>query len=545
VNTRPWSTRVLFAVTLLLFACSTSCVVDRKIKQDTYRIQVNITQIDGTEVPPVDQPMCIDLRGNSPANICPATSTFQVSLQAIGPTGQVDTSFTRFARLSIRPGSLLTIEGDGADGRNVLLTQGVSAPQKITVTGTFGDTRVWAEDTGYVPVDPLNSGTLPKCSNGIDDDGDGLLDYPADPGCEFANDDSEEGGTYAAGVSAALNFRIPTVAEVQGLGPATPFSEEAITIAASGNDIYGKPVDVVITRLSNNGFYVADVEPNFEPATGARTSVIQKDYGSLFVFNFSTPPGLRVCDKITFLSGTITEFFGYTEMSFPSYEIKRWDFRSVAEGGDGPCLVPDPFTLAADNVSNNETLEKVEAGMVRLFNGKIAAYLGGAKPQYVQEDIGGSNCEKTYRFTFGPGASNCDLDDSGALDFTTCGLEAQCSDQCYDEPNCSEFLTFRSRGNYRVILDNAPSGTLLVNTGAIPDFTPVKHAGEVISSLTGTLATFSGGNLNWILEARCPDDLVFCEGNDPACLGNPPPPVSAEKACVRPRTAFDNDEESN
>jgi hypothetical protein len=33
--------------------------------------------------------------------------------------------------------------------------------------------------------------TLPVCSNGIDDDGDGLLDFPADPGCLSATDLSE------------------------------------------------------------------------------------------------------------------------------------------------------------------------------------------------------------------------------------------------------------------------------------------------------------------------------------------------------------------
>jgi len=31
----------------------------------------------------------------------------------------------------------------------------------------------------------------PTCSDGLDDDGDGLTDYPADPGCSSANDDDE------------------------------------------------------------------------------------------------------------------------------------------------------------------------------------------------------------------------------------------------------------------------------------------------------------------------------------------------------------------
>ena len=36
-------------------------------------------------------------------------------------------------------------------------------------------------------------GSSPECSDGIDNDGDGLIDYPADPGCSSPDDDSEGG----------------------------------------------------------------------------------------------------------------------------------------------------------------------------------------------------------------------------------------------------------------------------------------------------------------------------------------------------------------
>ena len=34
----------------------------------------------------------------------------------------------------------------------------------------------------------------PQCDDGIDNDGDGLIDYPADPGCTSSSDDDETGG---------------------------------------------------------------------------------------------------------------------------------------------------------------------------------------------------------------------------------------------------------------------------------------------------------------------------------------------------------------
>jgi hypothetical protein len=44
------------------------------------------------------------------------------------------------------------------------------------------------------PLAPLRAHAAPpvkQCANGIDDDGDGKIDYPADPGCENLNDNSE------------------------------------------------------------------------------------------------------------------------------------------------------------------------------------------------------------------------------------------------------------------------------------------------------------------------------------------------------------------
>jgi hypothetical protein len=44
----------------------------------------------------------------------------------------------------------------------------------------------------------------PACSNTIDDDGDGKIDYPEDPGCSSANDDSEDSSPGGGGGSAPL-----------------------------------------------------------------------------------------------------------------------------------------------------------------------------------------------------------------------------------------------------------------------------------------------------------------------------------------------------
>ncbi len=53
------------------------------------------------------------------------------------------------------------------------------------------DNKLFAADLSFYRADILAVIEQKSCSNGLDDDGDGLIDYPADPECVNANDDSE------------------------------------------------------------------------------------------------------------------------------------------------------------------------------------------------------------------------------------------------------------------------------------------------------------------------------------------------------------------
>lgn len=532
---------------------SAACAVTGELKDDTARLEVTVTRTDGEPVPGVDDPACVDLRGAS--RTCPGQQTYLATIEAKKSNGERDTSFRGFARLNVVPGTLVSLEGDGVSGRNVQLSDGLAENIAVTITGSYGETRLAVEDVGYVPVDPNQR--LPACGDGVDNDDDGLTDFPADPGCAFANDDTEEPGTFASGVSAPIQYKLPTVSEANGFGAATPYPEEGVEI-----DTSSEGVEVIVTRVSTDGFYVADMDV-VRDEEGEVLSATQKPYGSLFVFNFGVPPGMRVCDRLTLLAGTMTEFFGYTEMSFPSFRVKPWDFRPVSEGGDGKCLVPEPQNISGTGASSDSGLEPFEGGMVRVENAHVSANLGPGNPGFITAP--GATCAQEYIFDFGPdkdqaGArprSNCDFNGDGKIDFTNrCGKEFFCSEQCYADVECSEWSAFRSRGNFRLVLADAnldPRATILANAGTVPNFSAADYAGQTIISLTGTVSNFSGGDLRWTIETRCEDDLVFCplvrndDGDlvqDPDCLADPPGPLLSESACVRQRTSGDNDAES-
>lgn len=501
--------RVLRTIALLAVA-GLSCTTQKEFPDRTEAMFVGVRLVSGAPLPgPMDAPLPLVLDGEL---------DLEVDLIARRRDGSPDPSFNGFVRISSEPGTVVAVTGPEASGRNVRLTAGQAAGHLVRIRNARGATRIWAEDIGYQPGDPA---AAPACANGIDDDGDGTIDFPNDPGCAFANDDTEGGGLYAAGVSQPIYVAQPRLGDVQGRGATTPYEQEGVEVATkapNGVDCAVDPAscpNLIVTRISSDGFNVTDTtDPN--------------GFNHMFAFTFNAPGGLRVCDRITSLSGTAVEFFGFTELSFPSFELHPWRFPTQSSPGDGPCQVPEPVGIDPDSADNGALLERIESALVRIENGVVGANFG-------PEPAAGG---------FGPNKSNCDLDGNGFIDFDTPGSnEADCANACGTDPQCVEWTGFASRGNYRVVLPNLKS--IQVNTRSVSQFDPVAMRGKPIRVLSGTLRNFSGGSLRWTIEARCPDDLVCDEPSQAACTTGPKDAVSSQIACVFPRTSDDPNEATN
>ena len=480
------------------FGCISCSTQDALELNGLATFSIAVTAVNGADPPLPTSPL--------PANRGDKDEIWEVNLEARTAIGNTF-PFDGLVRLSVEPGAIISVEGEGAQGRNVLV-KGGKATALVHVTAVYGPARLWVEDLGYVPA---SAGIQPACADGIDNDGDVLVDYPADPGCAFANDENEDTGSFAAGVSGPVFYELPSVVDIQGEGSTTPYPLEGMQVNTAGTHT------VIVTRVSSDGFYITDISDQ------------DKGFNHLFAFNFNTPPGMRVCDKVVYLSGTISEFFGFTELSFPSYKLVY-----PREGID-VCQIPEPAVLGPSIIANATEMEKLESGLVRIRGYTIASKFGPSNPEYVAiaPDLGGG-----YSFTFGPDASNCDFNGDGQVDFES-DLEGGCGNQCSDDPECSEWISFAARGNFKV--RNKAEGTVIqINLGTVPLFNPLEHKGELLLSVTGTLRNFSGGSLNWTLETRCPDDLV-CIQTD-ACVKKEAP---TSEACVRLRSINDNDEGTN
>ncbi|MBK9266766.1 MAG: hypothetical protein IPM54_44150 [Polyangiaceae bacterium] len=444
---------------------------------------VRVTAVNGMAPPSADSPL--------PANKGDIEETWDFEIEARSPYGE-PVSMDGVVRLTVEPGVVINVTGDGATGRNIPLVGG-KAKGTATLTAMYGNARLWVEDIGYVPVALAK---IPACADGKDDDGDELIDFPADPGCAFADDDNEEVGTFAAGISNPIYYSLPRLSDIQGNGSSTPYPYEAVQVETRG------ALPVVVTRVSSDGFYVTDL-------TGQATG-----YNHMFAFNFSTPAGMRVCDKVTYLSGTVVEFFGFTEISFPSFKLER------LEKPEDCMLMPTPTLLDGALINDAKEMEKHESSLVRIEGFRIGRHFGPKTVVNLKPD---------------EDHSNCDLNGDGQVDFEN-PMEGQCSDNCASDVECTEWTSYSARGNYKVYNG---STQIQIQTGTAAEFDPVGHKGEVLTAVTGTLRNFSGGSLNWTIEARCPDDLL-CQTQ--GCAEEDLPPT---QACIRIRTNDDPDQSTN
>lgn len=447
-------------------------------------------------------------------------TTFTVNITAQLPDGSIDTSFDGYVNVISQPGSISNL-----DVTNVQLQNGVYENLQIPVVAAFGATHIWANDLGYLPAPP-NRQPPPACANGVDDNHNGLIDYPADPGCYAPTDDTEDLGTYASGASDTIYFDLPRIQLVRGYDPANngngnktlfPNTQVSIDTGWRGNSNYA--FSTIVIGLTSAGFYVQDLQSDESPPPG---------YGGLYAYNFNTPEFMRVCDRVQVLSGTSSDFYGFTELNYPTWQLEYWDPNAR------PCMVPEPTVLGVADLNNDNTLWQVEATLVRVetagsVNVHVAKHFG---PQDVPIVNG--------NYVPSDDASNCDYDHNGKINYSDSAntpSEANCASVCTGnglttpptDYDCSEYSQYASQNDFFFIVTDSSTSTqarIQGDASAADQFNPVEARGTTVRAFTGLVSYFSGGT-QFTIQARCQDDVVTDLNSAPA---------TSNVACVHPRT---------
>lgn len=480
----------------------------------------------------------------------------------------VDYNFNGWVRLSVKPGTIDKITGGDTEvqGRNVKIVNGRAEGLDITYRGAFGDATLMATDLGY-EILPGGVGRDFACSDGLDNDGNGLVDYPADPGCEAADDNSETGGEYSMWASPVIYYAYPRISDVRGRersGASTPLKFQQVQLDTGYHpDTKAYDFKLIVTRIATSGFYVTDIDD-------------ARGFSSLFFYNFSPPPGMRVCDRVRAIAGTATEFYGSVQMSFPSWQLEEWQPKTFADGSLNPrgwdCevpeatwLLPNDITTAKTMLSRVHSLVRVETGTRVDADGKSHAMEAIVTPAFGPEfpklNDRYNPTSRTYpgnsKYLITKNATNCDFNNDGNIDFSN-AEEAACSDSCdnfplfrssdglscEDQPTaprdqcapatgstaCTEYSNYVSRSTFRVVTVDSVAGGYSVGTvqadlSTSPHLDPFAMRGKPFKALRGTLNYFSGGS-QFTIQARCSDDFAEAGGTIK--------PVT--EACIFPRS---------
>ena len=174
--------------------------------------------------------------------------------------------------------------------------------------------------------------------------------------------------TGPVGVSAPIYLPYPRIADVQknhggaaGAG-LSRLEKRNLTIRGRYDETTGRFDDLVVVAAIEGGFYLADPAPDCTA------------YCGLYLYTYSTPyvddagersplkPGMLIRE----VNGSVFEFFGFTELSFPTF-VPRRDERGRILVDPGAVPAPRDITACVNN-ADDECLEGMESGLVTVVN---------------------------------------------------------------------------------------------------------------------------------------------------------------------------------
>ena len=197
--------------------------------------------------------------------------------------------------------------------------------------------------------------------------------------------------TFATGTSPTLWYRDPFLVDVSrpedemalDALESSPLEEKQVNVTGSR---YGARGRMVVTGVYAQGYTLSDAEcANADGEPPCVTS----DYDHVFVFSFNRPRGeegeaIAVGDVVERLTGAIGEFNGLTEVNFP---------QSFMAGEGGEDLVPEPFVLQPEWLSDTINMERVEEALVAVDGIEICP-LDADFEQYAQWKLKlGGSCD--------------------------------------------------------------------------------------------------------------------------------------------------------
>ncbi|MFN7130702.1 MAG: hypothetical protein ACK4N5_01385 [Myxococcales bacterium] len=537
----PTSLRILLLVPLALAIGGERVVSTYTLPHQVQTFQVKVIKVTG------QKPEAMGDHQDRPIPFPSGTVDFDVEVVALDTNGERLDTYDQEVSFRVTPGHVLDVRTNGkTTGNRMLKLEKGFGRGTLTAEKVFGRTVVWVHDSPPPPsfkfAADYNEDVEPTPDAGTGNDG----------GPDTASDAPDR--TYAAGVSAPVFFKDPSIADVQRITIGESFGNPAWDNKTSplvGNflTIERPPPagDMIVTGIGAEGFYVTDLkaEPFHYDVRGSSVKAVG-NFASIFVYSYSYPDGLFLGDRVKTISGTVQEFSGHTQLVFPSWvrveatprpqDIPApvlFDFSETGAAGYRLCKAnpsrPTQLDILCGYSNNNVEMETVESSLVKIIN---------ARPSndFVNCDSNGNAQVPPFRYIVPEVDGVADFDNARfgcdpSADFQDCECNRDCITSIGPHTGkiCSELSNFRNYGQWVVMLDQASKTRINVITrDALPRFDPTVFARPEYEGctvdITGMLRQVQAARPRWAIVARdrsdvccrapegksCPDGIPVC-----------------------------------
>ncbi|HET9451739.1 MAG TPA: hypothetical protein VFO83_12680 [Aggregicoccus sp.] len=396
----------------------------------------------------------------------------ELSITALDANGETYTGFNGPLAFRVVPGDL-----SATNSRRWVQMENGYAEGAVRASHVYGEVRVWVEDAP-VHVDYVDGGVRLDTNGGVPVEGQ----LPAQEPASYS---------YATGISRIVLFEEPTLAKAQqpdGFdNKFSPFMGQFLKIGRSpeagapllhsclpDDPNNGKEMKLVVTGTDPSGFFVTDVTSCRIPEVRSGTSIMLEPsgyfpgtYGSMFIYNYNYPEGLDRGDILWTLSGSVTEFSGATQMTFPAWTVRErvrqverdpnlWEKHIPApvELNLRTCALSNQFSpFVTDELcaysNSNVKVESLESALVKVKNVRFPELMvscdlngNGEIPFFCQTKDADGN------WTWG----ECPGGTLSANDVAerTCNAECTTSRGAYAGKVCAERTTYTSFGQFVV-----------------------------------------------------------------------------------------------
>ena len=162
------------------------------------------------------------------------------------------------------------------------------------------------------------------------------------------------------GVSPEIFIEPATISEIQSNNSGSKGYDSKY----NGRNITLRGKEMVVIAVLEGGFYLKEVGVD--------------DYSSIYLYTYSTPyvddPSvgytLPIGSVIEEANGSVYEFFGFTEMSFPTFKPKYVEKNGKTTILVDTSLVPEPYDVT-DILNSSDEMEKKEALIVSVKNAYV------------------------------------------------------------------------------------------------------------------------------------------------------------------------------